>query len=57
MPFKTRRRLPNVLAALHDMSGFFTAIGLIALVCWIADQTLRDVLHIRRNRRRRGLRP
>jgi hypothetical protein len=31
------------------MYGFVTIVCLIAIVAWVADQTLRDVRHIRRN--------
>jgi hypothetical protein len=32
------------------MYDLFIIVGLIAIVAWVADQTLRDVQHTRRNR-------
>ena len=45
--------LPGVAAGLSLAYALATIVCLIAIVAWIADQTLRDVQHIRRNWQRR----
>jgi len=42
-----------MLESIHDFSRFATIIALIALVGWIADQTLSDVRQLKRDWRRR----
>jgi hypothetical protein len=48
-PFK----LPAVVATSHGISGFVAVIGCIAIVGWVADQTLSDLRKILRARRPR----
>jgi hypothetical protein len=43
---------PQVLAVIN-VSSFAEVIGCIAVVGWVADQTLRDLQEIRRARQRR----
>jgi hypothetical protein len=46
-------RLRSCDDSVIGISGFLTVIGVIALVGWVADQTLRDLQQIWRSRGRR----
>lgn len=46
------RKVPVVLGAIHGLSVVLAVVCCVALVGWVADQTLRDVQKIRRIRRR-----